>query len=266
MATSTTEPETGSGIAGRVAGKVAIVTGGASGIGEGMVRALHAEGAQVVIADISGNEEQVAGELGDRATAVNVDVSDDAAVAGMVKSAMEEFGHLDVLCNNAGIDGEIAPVAEYPLEAYDRVLSVNTRAVFLGTRHAIPAMIESGGGSIINTASIAGMVAFPGLSAYCASKAAVIGLTRSTAVEYAKAGVRCNAICPGVIKTALLDALEAREPEKFAEVIEPAKQMTALGRIGDPPEIASAAVFLASDESSFLTGAAIPVDGGYTAI
>jgi meso-butanediol dehydrogenase / (S,S)-butanediol dehydrogenase / diacetyl reductase len=265
MATSTKESEAGSAVGGRVAGKVAIVTGGASGIGEGMVRALHAEGAQIVVADISGNEEQVAGELGERAIAVNTDVTDDAAVAEMVKSAVEEFGQLDVLCNNAGIDGEMAPTAECTLENFDRVMSVNTRAVFLGLRHAIPAMIEGGGGSIVNTASIAGLVGFQGMPAYCTSKAAVLGLTRSVALEYAAAGIRCNAICPGVIKTALLEGLEKKEPELFAELLGSTEERTALGRLGAPSEIGAATVFLASDESSFLTGVALPVDGGYTA-
>jgi NAD(P)-dependent dehydrogenase (short-subunit alcohol dehydrogenase family) len=252
---------------GRLAGKVAIVTGGASGIGEGMVQALHAAGAHVAVADISGRQDEVAAALGDRTLAIAVDVTDDDTVGAMVQRTVEEFGRLDVICNNAGIDGEISPAADYAPDAFDRVLAVNTRGVYSGIRHAIPAMLQSGGGgSIINTASIAGMVAFPGLSAYCASKGAVIALTRCVAVEYAKAGIRCNAICPGVIETPLLKALETREPEMYAQLLAGAEAMTALGRIGQPAEIAAAAVFLASDEASFLTGAAIPVDGAYTAV
>jgi NAD(P)-dependent dehydrogenase (short-subunit alcohol dehydrogenase family) len=250
----------------RLQGKVAIVTGGGSGIGAAMVRGLHAEGARVVIADVSGQEDQVAAQLGDRAVAMNTDMRDDDAVSQLVTRTVQEFGKLDVMCNNAGIDGDIAPTADCSLENFDRVLAVNTRGVFLGLRHAIPAMLAGGGGSIINTASIAGLVAFPGLPAYCASKGAVLGLTRSVAVEYGKAGIRCNAICPGVVQTPLLESLQRRDPESFDQLIAGAEAMTALGRVAQPAEIGAVAVFLASDESSFLTGAAIPVDGAYTAV
>lgn len=171
-----------------------------------------------------------------------------------------------MLCNNAGIDGNLSPLADYTLEDFDRVYAVNTRAVFSGTRHALPVMVARGGGSIINTASVAGLIAFPGLSAYCASKAAVIGLTRSTAVEYGRSGVRCNAICPGVVKTTMLIELEDSHPEVLKDLLDTTETTTPLGRLGQPMEIASAAVFLASDESTFLTGAVIPIDGGYTAI
>jgi len=251
---------------GRLAGKVAIVTGGGSGIGAAMARALHAEGASVAVGDISGKEHEVAAALGGGAIAVSADVTDDAAVAALISRTVAEFGRLDVLCNNAGIDGTLSTLADYTLEDFDRVFAVNTRAVFSGTRHALPVMAAQGGGSIINTASVAGLIAFPGLSAYCASKAAVIGLTRGTAVEYGPSGVRCNAICPGVVKTTMLTDLEESHPEVLKALLDTTETTTPLGRLGLPMEIASAAVFLASDESTFLTGAAIPIDGGYTAV
>ena len=251
---------------GRVAGKVAIVTGGGSGIGAAMAQALHAEGALVAIADISGQEKEVAAALGEGAIAVSTDVTDDAAVAALIQRTVAEFGRLDTLCNNAGIDGTLSSLVDFTLEDFDRVYAVNTRAVFSGTRHALPIMIEQGSGSIINTASVAGLIAFPGLSAYCASKAAVIGLTRSTAVEYGRSGVRCNAICPGVVKTTMLTELEHSHPDVLKALLDTTETTTPLGRLGMPLEIAAAAVFLASDESAFLTGAAIPVDGGLTAV
>lgn len=251
---------------GRLAGKVAIVTGGGSGIGAAMAHAMHAEGASVAIADITGMEQEVAAALGDGAIAVSTDVTDDSAVANLIGRTVTEFGRLDALCNNAGIDGTLSSLADYTLEDFDRVHAVNTRAVFSGTRHALPVMIAQGSGSIINTASVAGLIAFPGLSAYCASKAAVLGLTRSTAIEYGRSGVRCNAICPGVVKTTMLTELEESHPEVLKALLETTETTTPLGRLGLPMEIASAAVFLASDESTFLTGAVVPIDGGYTAV
>lgn len=251
---------------GALQSRVAIVTGGGRGIGAAMVRALHAEGARVLIADITGDQCALAEELGDRAIGVHTDVADDTSVKDMIAQAVSIWGQLDVLCNNAGVDGEITPTADCTLENFDRVLGINLRGVFSGIRHAVPVMIDNGGGSIINTASAAGLVAFPGLAAYGVSKAGVIGLTRVAAVEYAKAGVRVNAICPGIIMTPLIESIRKRDPDAYLQLIGAAEQMTPIGRAGAPAEVAAAAVFLASDASSFLTGAAIPVDGGYTAI
>ncbi|PQM47980.1 Dihydroanticapsin 7-dehydrogenase [Mycobacterium talmoniae] len=183
----------------------------------------------------------------------------------MITAARDAFGGVDVLCNNAGVDGDIVPTADCSLENFERVLAVNTRGVFHGLRHAIPAMLERGGGSVINTASVGGQVSFPFLAAYCASKAAVLALTRSVAIEYGTQGIRSNAICPGVVRTALLESIQHRDPETAQGLIANAEAMTPLGRLGSPGEIATMAVFLASDESSFLTGAALAVDGGYTA-
>lgn len=248
---------------GRMDGKVAIVTGGASGIGRAMAEAFISEGATVVIGDVSGEEEQVAAEMG--ATGVHVDVASDADVGRMVTAAVEQHGHLDVLCNNAGITAQPGPVTECSIENFDHTMAVNTRGVFSGIRHAIPEMLNNGGGSIINTASAAGVVGIAGLPAYAASKGAVIALTRAVAAEYSPAGVRCNAILPGGILTPILQ-LPAATTERWREIEKQIETSQPIPRFGQPSEVAAAAVFLASDESSFVTGTAIAVDGGFTAI
>ena len=243
-------------------GKVAVVTGAGQGIGEAIARSFHAAGAQVVLGDISGLQDAVAADLGHGAASARVDVSDDAAVAALIERAVATFGGLDVLCNNAGIDGSFAATADYSPDEFDRILAVNLRGVFLGQRHAIPQMLKRGGGSIINVASIAGMVAFPMMPAYCASKAAVLGLTRCTAAEYARSGIRCNAICPGGIRTPMFDEVANTRPE----LLEATESMTPLGHMGVAGDIASTATFLAVEGSRFVTGIAIPVDGGYTTV
>ncbi|MHB8691923.1 MAG: SDR family NAD(P)-dependent oxidoreductase [Solirubrobacteraceae bacterium] len=174
----------------RLEGKVAIVTGGAGGIGEGIARRLLAAGAEVAIADVTGAQHALADELGENTVGIDADVTDEAATHAMIERTVSHFGRLDVLCNNAGLDGDIAPITDCPLENYERFMAVNVRRVFLGIKHAVPAMLTSGGGSIINTASAAGMVGMPGLGAYSTSKAAVIGLTRTGALECSRAGVR----------------------------------------------------------------------------
>jgi NAD(P)-dependent dehydrogenase (short-subunit alcohol dehydrogenase family) len=248
---------------GKLDGKVAIVTGAGDGIGRAMATALAAEGATVVVSDISGRQDEVAAEIGGGATAVRADVSVEDDIHALIQGTAEQHGRLDVLCNNAGIDGDIAPLAECTMENYDRVLAINLRGVFMGMRYAIPEMLKNGGGSIINTASVAAFVAFEGASPYCAAKAGVVGLTRSAAVEYSRAGVRVNAICPGVIRTSLMEQLP---PDLYQQVLTGAEQMSAVKRVGLPSEVAATAVFLASDDSSFITGTTINVDGGWTAI
>jgi NAD(P)-dependent dehydrogenase (short-subunit alcohol dehydrogenase family) len=244
-------------MAGRLEGKVAIVTGAGSGIGEASARRFHAEGAKVVLADISGAEEALAKELGDGAQAVRADVSKSESVQAMIQAAVDAFGKLDILYNNAGIDGEVVPLAEMSEQAWDQVQSINLRGVFLGIKYAIPAMLANGGGSIINTASMAATVAFPRMASYCAAKGGVVMLTKTAAAELAAQGIRVNSISPGTIQTAITDSL----PQDMIKAIIAANPV---GRIADPSEVASLAVFLASDESAFITGSDYLIDGGYT--
>lgn len=244
---------------GRLADKVAIITGAGSGMGAATAELFHREGAKLVLADVSGQQEDVAKRLGDGAIAVHADVSKESDVEAMIDTTLNTFGRLDVLYNNAGIDGLQARTADYTLEAWEQVLAVNLTGPFLGMRYGIPAMINSGGGSIISTASMAANVAFANMPAYCASKAGVVMLTKTAAVEYAKDGIRINAILPGVIGTGMTKVL----PPDLISGIEAA---TPQNRIADPSEIATVALFLATDESSFITGETITVDGGYTAI
>jgi len=246
-------------MAGRLEGKVAIITGAGSGMGEATAELFHREGAKVVIADISGEQEKVAKRLGDGAIGVHVDVSKPSDVEAMVDTAVKTFGKLDILYNNAGIDGPQAPTAEYTKEAWDQVISVNLDGPFLGMRYAIPAMAKSGGGSIITTASVAAKVAFANMPAYCASKGGVVMLTKTVAVEYAKDGIRANVILPGLIRTAMTPLLPP-------DLIKGMEAKTPQNRIADPSEIATVALFLASDDSSFITGESIVVDGGYIAV
>lgn len=244
---------------GRLAGKVAVVTGAGSGMGEGIVELFVAEGARVVAADISGKQDAVAERLGEACVACHVDVSKAEDVRAMLDLAVERFGRLDILCNNAGIQGPIALTADYDDDAFDRVIAVNLRGVYLGMKHAIPHMLRTGGGSIVNTSSMAALVAFTALPAYSASKGGVSMLTKLTAAEYASQGIRVNGILPGAIDTGMTRGMPA-------DYLEGAIKATLMGRIGTPREIANLALFLASDESSFITGTLTAVDGGYTLV
>jgi NAD(P)-dependent dehydrogenase (short-subunit alcohol dehydrogenase family) len=246
-------------------GKVAIVTGGASGIGRAAVGLFAEEGAAVVAADVDDVAgQELAGAMaaaGHAVSFVHADVSSEADVAAMVHLALNHYGRLDVLFNNAGIEGEQAPTAAASLQNWDRVIAVNLTGVFLGMKHGIAAMLQHGGGAVINNASVAGLVGFPAVSAYCAAKGGVVQLTRAAALEYATQNVRVNCLCPGVIDTPMV--------ERFTHGAQAARAaltaMKPVGRLGSALEVAQAALFLASDRASFLTGAVIPVDGGFVA-
>ena len=246
-------------MSGRLAGKVAVITGAGSGMGAAFAKLYVAEGAKVIAADISGNQDKVAKELGAACVAVHADVSKGADVQAMVNAAVSKFGRLDILCNNAGIDGALGLTGDYKEEDFDQIWGINGRGVFLGMRYAIPLMLKTGGGSIVNTASMASMVAFPQMVAYCAAKGAVLQMTKTTAAEYASKGIRVNAICPGVIRT----AITAHLPKEYIDAVAKA---TPMGRIAEASEVAQLAVFLGSDESSFITGTSVLIDGGYTAL
>jgi NAD(P)-dependent dehydrogenase (short-subunit alcohol dehydrogenase family) len=245
----------------RLANKVALITGAAMGMGEGAARLFAAEGAAVAVVDVNLEGAQATArriiEAGGKAVAIHADVADANEVKDAVEGTVKQFGKLDILYNNAGVDIEQAPTADYSLERFDRIIAINLRGVFLGMKFAIPHMAGRGG-SIVNTSSVVAFKAMPGGVAYCASKAAVIAMTQVAAVEYGPAKVRVNAICPGAIETPML--ADARR--RMGNAVDNATTFAPLRRTGRVEEIANLALFLASDESSFITGAAFPIDGG----
>jgi NAD(P)-dependent dehydrogenase (short-subunit alcohol dehydrogenase family) len=249
----------------RFEGKTAIVTGAAGNIGRAVARRLASDGAAVLVVDLddAGVRKTQAVIEGDGGTvrAFAADVTDPEAVRAYVKEAKRMgTNRVDVFFNNAGIEGPVAPLDEYAESAFDQVLAVNVRGVFLGLRYVAPAM--SAGGAIVNTASTAGVVGFAGLSGYVASKHAVVGLTRSAALDFARRGVRVNAICPGPVEGRMMTSLEdAVDPESGRAAF---LATVPLGRYAAPEEMANTVTFLLSDEARFATGAIFAVDGGQT--
>jgi NAD(P)-dependent dehydrogenase (short-subunit alcohol dehydrogenase family) len=246
---------------GKLDGKVAIVTGAGSGMGRASALLFAAEGAMVVCADNSGHEEAAAKEIGQDAIAVHTDVSQAEDVKAMFAAAVAEFGHLDVVFNNAGWNAPHHPLDETDDDLFDRLVAVNLRGVFLGIKYAIPALRANGGGSIINTSSATGLVGRKGIAAYGATKGGVNSLTMGAALDFATENIRVNAICPGMIYTGRAGApADNSVPPPTRELA-----LYPMARWGKPTEIATAALFLASDDSSFITGITMPVDGGYVA-
>ena len=246
-------------------GKVAIVTGAGTGIGRAAALAFAREGARVLVAGLEPERLAETVELvraaGGEALASHTDVADPAQAAAMVEAALAAWGRLDCAFNNAGIEGDTAPLADCTLENWQRVIAVNLTGTFLCLRAEIPAMLRGGSGAIVNCASVAGLVGFGGIPAYTASKHGVVGLTKAAALDYATGGVRVNAVCPGVIQTAMVDRFTGGSPEAVAAMT----AMQPVGRLGRPEEVAALAVWLCSDAASFVTGEAIAVDGGFVA-
>jgi NAD(P)-dependent dehydrogenase (short-subunit alcohol dehydrogenase family) len=244
-------------------GRTVLITGSASGIGRATALAFAREGARLVLGDVAPAGEETAAAaraLGVEAHFQRTDVTIPADVDALVERAIRR-GRLDCAVNNAGIEGALAPTAGYPPEDFERVIQVNLIGVWRCLRAEIPAMLGAGGGAIVNTASVAGLVGAGGLSAYVASKHAVVGMTRVAAIEYAKEGIRVNAVCPGVIDTPMVDRLSLAMPNLREALL----AMKPMGRLGLPEEVAAAVVWLCSDAASFVTGHALAVDGGYVA-
>ncbi|HLE14282.1 MAG TPA: SDR family oxidoreductase [Anaerolineales bacterium] len=245
-------------------GKVAIVTGGASGIGRTTAQFYARDGARVAISDVdeAGGEETVRliEAAGGEATFIRADVSNSEDCQALVNSTTERFGRLDIAFNNAGIGGESNLTADYSVAGWNNLIGINLSGVFYCMKYEIPAILRSGGGSIVNMASILGQVAFANSSAYVASKHGVIGLTKNAAVEYASQGVRVNAVGPAFIRTPLIAGIEADEQVRNLLI-----SLHPIGRLGEPEEVAELVIWLSSDLASFVTGSYYPIDGGYLA-
>jgi NAD(P)-dependent dehydrogenase (short-subunit alcohol dehydrogenase family) len=246
-------------------GKVAIVTGGTSGIGRAAAVAYAKEGARVVVAGrraVEGEETvRLIRAKGGEALFVATDVAQEGQVKNLVGRTLEQFGRLDFAFNNAGVEQTPTPFLEQKTETYDQVMDINVKGVWLSMKYEIPAMLKSGGGSIVNTSSALGVIAFPGVEIYVASKHAVIGLTKSAAVEFAKQGIRINAVLPAVIETDMFRRFAGDKPESQDAM----KALHPIGRFGASEEIADAVIWLSSSKSSFITGHSLLADGGFTA-
>jgi NAD(P)-dependent dehydrogenase (short-subunit alcohol dehydrogenase family) len=240
-------------------GKVALVTGGGSGIGRETALIYAAEGAKVIVADINASSAAETASMISQKAGEALAVTADSAKASdnemLVRRTLERFGALHIACNNAGIGGPSAPTGEYPLDGWERVINTNLSGVFYAMRYQIPAMLKSGGGAIVNMASILGQVGFRNAPAYVAAKHGVVGLTRNAALEYSNQNIRVNAVGPAFIKTPMIQGID----ETFLVPLHPA------GRLGLPQEVAELVLFLSSEKASFITGSYYPIDGGYLA-
>jgi NAD(P)-dependent dehydrogenase (short-subunit alcohol dehydrogenase family) len=243
--------------------KVAIVTGGSFGIGRATAIAFARRGAKVVVADYVDDHETIntITDEGGEAIFVKCDVSKAEDILMMVEKTINTFGRLDFAFNNAGIEGIQGTTTDCTEENWERTIGVNLKGIWLCMKHQIPQMLKQKGGAIVNCASIAGLVGFPGLPAYVASKHGVVGLTKTTALEFAKENIRVNAVCPGVIKTPMIDRFTGKDKAAEKQFVD----MEPIGRMGEPEEVAEAVIWLCSDSASFVTGDAMAVDGGWIA-
>jgi NAD(P)-dependent dehydrogenase (short-subunit alcohol dehydrogenase family) len=249
---------------GSLNGKIALVTGGDSGIGRAVSLAYHREGAKVIVVDCHAAKKdgtvQEIEKMGGDAAFVQADVSVPGDCARMVAEAVKKFGRLDIACNNAGIGGEMAPTADYGVDAWGKVIGINLSGVFYCLKFEIPELLKAKGGAIVNMASVLGQVSFAGSPAYVAAKHGVVGLTQNAAVEYASQHIRVNAVGPGFIKTPMVNPMIQDKAVNDALVA-----LHPMGRLGDATEVAELVLWLSSPQASFVTGAYYPVDGGYLA-
>ncbi len=250
---------------GQLEGKVVLVTGAGSGIGRATALLFAGKGSRLVVADVVEEQAEetvrLVNEAGGEAVFFKADVCQAAEVEALINEAVRTYGRLDYACNNAAIDGDHGPMADCTEKNWDLVINVNLKGVWLCMKYEIGQMVKQGGGAIVNIASVAGLVGIQGMPAYCASKHGVLGLTKSAALEYAQAGIRVNAVCPGATLTPMVSQILADQPE-MAEAV---KTDHPLGRFAEPEEIAEAVIWLCSDASSFVTGHHLLVDGGYIA-
>lgn len=253
----------------RLDGKVAVVTGAAGVIGTATMRLLAERGARIVAVDRKEQDLEIAIKAlpaSAEALAITADVTEEDEVADYVRASIDKFGSIDVFYNNAGIEGDIQPITEYPLASFRKVLDVNVVGVFLGMKHVLPVMLRQNKGSVINTASIVGLMGAPQIAVYSASKHAVIGLTKSASWECSGTGVRVNCVCPGLIESRMLSTIiQGRNPGNTPAPNEKLVERIPTRRLGQASEVASIVAFLASDEASYVSGSAYTVDGGRTA-
>lgn len=246
-------------------GKVAIVTGGSFGIGRAAAVAFAARGAKVIVADWLEDKDNTTLKqikaTGGQGIFIKCDVSKNEDVRSLVEKAIASYGRLDFAFNNAGIEGATANTHECTEENWDKTININLKGIWLCMKHEITYMLQQGNGAIVNCASVAGLIGFPGLPAYVVSKHGVVGLTKTAALEYAKRNIRVNAVCPGVIHTAMIDRITGLDKEVEKQFV----NMEPIGRMGNPEEVAEAVMWLCADSASFVTGHAMPVDGGWIA-